>query len=99
MHRCTPQMLKAVVCAEVEEEVEEDGPFDGKDISAKDIYKVGVICKVVKKLKLPDGSVNILVHEKTKIEYARYKYWHVQLHTPNFVKGIINKHLCRIIKN
>ena len=33
-----------------------------KDVSAKDIYKVGVLCKVVKKLKLPDGSVNILVH-------------------------------------
>ena len=28
----------------------------------EDIYKVGVLCKVVKKLKLPDGSVNILVH-------------------------------------
>lgn len=33
-----------------------------KDLTAKDIYKVGVYCKVVKKLKLPDGSVNLLVH-------------------------------------
>jgi ATP-dependent Lon protease len=33
-----------------------------KNLTAKDIYKVGVICKVVKKLKLPDGSVNLLVH-------------------------------------
>ncbi len=33
-----------------------------KDLSAKDIYRVGVFCKVVKKLKLPDGSVNLLVH-------------------------------------
>ena len=41
---------------------EEEGAFYEKDISSKDIYKVGVICKVVKKLKLPDGSVNILVH-------------------------------------
>ncbi len=32
------------------------------EIKAKDIYRVGVLCKVVKKLKLPDGSVNILVH-------------------------------------
>ena len=32
------------------------------DLSSKDIYKVGVLCKVVKKLKLPDGSVNLLVH-------------------------------------
>jgi ATP-dependent Lon protease len=35
---------------------------DLKDLTAKDIYKVGVLCKVVKKLKLPDGSVNLLVH-------------------------------------
>jgi ATP-dependent Lon protease len=32
------------------------------DIKGNDIYKVGVLCKIVKKLKLPDGSVNILVH-------------------------------------
>ncbi len=39
--------------------------FDEEDldsIKSKDLYKVGVICKVVKKLKLPDGSVNLLVH-------------------------------------
>jgi len=35
---------------------------DTKDLTAGDIYKVGVYCKVVKKLKLPDGSVNLLVH-------------------------------------
>ncbi len=33
-----------------------------KHISANDIYRVGVLCKIVKQLKLPDGSVNILVH-------------------------------------
>jgi len=38
-----------------------DDDSDGK-ISSKDLYRVGVVCKVVKKLKLPDGSVNILVH-------------------------------------
>lgn len=32
------------------------------DVSSKDIYRVGVLCKVVKKLKLADGSVNLLVH-------------------------------------
>src|SRR5205085_8387513 len=31
-----------------------------KGITPKDIYKVGVLCKVIKKLKLPDGSVNLL---------------------------------------
>ncbi len=33
-----------------------------REVSAQDIYKVGVLCKVIKKLKLPDGSVNVLVH-------------------------------------
>ena len=41
---------------------EEELDLDAREISPKDIYKVGVLCKVVKKLKLPDGSVNILVH-------------------------------------
>jgi ATP-dependent Lon protease len=41
---------------------EEELDLDTREISPKDIYKVGVLCKVVKKLKLPDGSVNILVH-------------------------------------
>lgn len=43
-------------------------------ISGKDIYRVGVLCKVVKKLKLPDGSVNILVHGKKRyraLEFIR----------------------------
>jgi len=48
---------------ETEEEYSEESVEVGsKDVHAKDIYKVGVLCKVVKKLKLPDGSVNILVH-------------------------------------
>jgi ATP-dependent Lon protease len=41
---------------------EEEIDFENKEIKSGDIYKVGVLCKVVKKLKLPDGSVNILVH-------------------------------------
>jgi ATP-dependent Lon protease len=32
------------------------------EVGKNDIYKVGVLCKVIKKIKLPDGSVNILVH-------------------------------------
>ena len=40
-----------------EEIIDED-----KEIVPHDIYKVGVFCKVVKKLRLPDGSVNLLVH-------------------------------------
>lgn len=41
---------------------EEDLDLENREIKPKDIYRVGVLCKVVKKLKLPDGSVNVLVH-------------------------------------
>ncbi len=41
---------------------DEDKPLEEREISSHDIYKVGVLCKVVKKLVLPDGSVNLLVH-------------------------------------
>lgn len=41
---------------------EEDLDLDAREIKAGDIYRVGVLCKVVKKLNLPDGSVNVLVH-------------------------------------
>ncbi len=43
---------------------EDDAPqaYTIENISSDDVYRVGVLCKVVKKLKLPDGSVNILVH-------------------------------------
>lgn len=43
---------------------EEDSEYtdDEFQVSSKDIYRVGVLCKVVKKLRLPDGSVNVLVH-------------------------------------
>ena len=41
---------------------DEEIDFDKREIKSGDIYKVGVLCKVVKKLKLPDGSVNVLVH-------------------------------------
>ena len=47
----------------IDEEIEEDEEDDEiAEIEEGDIYKVGVLCKVLKKLKLPDGSVNLLVH-------------------------------------
>ncbi len=36
--------------------------IENREIKPSDVYKVGVLCKVVKRLKLPDGSVNVLVH-------------------------------------
>ena len=46
---------------DVEEELMDDD-FEDRDLKSGDIYRVGILCKVVKKLKLPDGSVNVLVH-------------------------------------
>ena len=44
-------------------DLEDDEELDDeREINSGDIYKVGILCKVVKKLKLPDGSVNVLVH-------------------------------------
>lgn len=42
------------------------------DLTSKDIYKVGVLCKVVKKLKLPDGSVNLLVHGLKRFKISKF---------------------------
>jgi ATP-dependent Lon protease len=46
--------------------------FNSKGITPKDIYKVGVLCKVIKKLKLPDGSVNLLVHGMKRYRAVEY---------------------------
>jgi ATP-dependent Lon protease len=43
------------------------------DIEEGDIYKVGVLCKVLKKLKLPDGSVNLLVHGMKRYRSSNIK--------------------------
>ncbi|HXH31663.1 MAG TPA: endopeptidase La [Bacteriovoracaceae bacterium] len=48
------------------------GADSPKGITPKDIYKVGVLCKVIKKLKLPDGSVNLLVHGMKRYRASEY---------------------------
>ncbi len=45
-----------------EGEEEEDETKKKVKVKSKDIYRVGILCKVVRKLKLPDGSINIMVH-------------------------------------
>jgi ATP-dependent Lon protease len=61
------------------EEEHEDSQLSGsasdinpKGITPKDIYRVGVLCKVIKKLKLPDGSVNLLVHGMKRYRAVEY---------------------------
>lgn len=44
---------------QVGNEVINDG---GEDVVADEVYRVGLLCKVVKKLRLPDGTMNIIVH-------------------------------------
>lgn len=61
-----------------EDDDEEESPMTStsdmspKGITPKDIYKVGVLCKVIKKLKLPDGSVNLLVHGMKRYRAVEY---------------------------
>ena len=43
-----------------------------KSLTPHDIYKVGVLCKIFKKLKLPDGSVNLLVHGMRRYRAVEY---------------------------
>ena len=51
---------------------QEDINVDNREVQAKDLYKVGVLCKVVKKLKLPDGSVNVLVHGIKRYRVSKF---------------------------
>jgi ATP-dependent Lon protease len=49
-----------------------ESDFGNRPLTPHDIYKVGVICKIVKKLKLPDGSVNLLVHGMRRYRATEY---------------------------
>lgn len=51
---------------------EEEIDLEKREIKTSDLYKVGVLCKVVKKLKLPDGSVNVLVHGVKRYRASNY---------------------------
>ena len=51
---------------------EEEMDAANREIRAKDLYKFGVLCKVVKKLKLPDGSVNVLVHGVKRYRVTKF---------------------------
>ncbi len=55
-----------------EHDIQEAPEASGAPLTPKDIYKVGVLCKVVKKLKLPDGSVNLLVHGMRRYRAIEY---------------------------
>ena len=50
-----------------------DEEIEDREIAPGDIYRVGVLCKVLKKLKLPDGSVNVLVHGMKRYRAAEIK--------------------------
>lgn len=56
-----------------EENDDEDDEGEIAEIEEGDIYKVGVLCKVLKKLKLPDGSVNLLVHGMKRYRASNIK--------------------------
>ena len=41
-------------------------------LKAESLYSVGVVAKIVKRLKMPDGSVNILVHSLKRFRVKRF---------------------------
>lgn len=41
------------------------------DIKAVELYQVGIVAKIVKRLKMPDGSVNILIHAMKRFKFDR----------------------------
>lgn len=57
---------------EVEHDLQGAPEATNKPLTPHDIYKVGVLCKIVKKLKLPDGSVNLLVHGMRRYRAVEY---------------------------
>ena len=49
-----------------------DNPRDDGKVSPDDIYKVGVIVKVFKKLNLPDGGLNLLINSIKRFKIIRF---------------------------
>ena len=49
-----------------------DNPPDRKTPSVNDIYKVGVVVKVFKKLNLPDGGLNLLINSIRRYKVMRF---------------------------
>ena len=68
----TEEELEQLTDEELDELQSAEYIDDLDNLTSKDIYKVGVICKVVKKLKLPDGSVNLLVHGLKRYRVKEY---------------------------
>ena len=49
-----------------------DNPSELRNVSADDIYKVGVVVKVFKKLNLPDGGLNLLINSIKRYKIIRF---------------------------
>ena len=49
-----------------------DNPREDGKVSPDDIYKVGVIVKVFKKLNLPDGGLNLLINSIKRFKIIRF---------------------------
>jgi ATP-dependent Lon protease len=45
---------------------------DVNEISVKNLYKVGSVCKVIKKINLPEGGLHLLVNSMTRFHVVEY---------------------------
>src|SRR5262245_105433 len=43
----------------------------GENTKPEDLYDVGVVVKILKRLKMPDGSINLLVHSMKRFRSKR----------------------------
>ncbi len=53
--------------------ISQKSKVDGKsDPRAKDLYRVGTVCTILQVLKLPDGSMRLLIEGEKRIKVERY---------------------------
>ncbi len=45
---------------------------DKEDVKAKDLYRMGTLCKILQIFRLPDGSARILIEGKSRVKVIKY---------------------------
>ncbi len=63
-----------------------------EDVNPKRLYPVGVVVKILKRLKMPDGSVNLLIHSMKRFRVRKVLADHPNLVVePEYLDDIVEK--------
>lgn len=63
-----------------------------EDVPASQIYTVGVVAKILKRLKMPDGSVNLLLHSMKRFRIKKILSDHPHLVVvPEYLEDVVEK--------